>query len=261
MPRDLNPIAKEDTLQGMPTLTKSPEAVEDQVPAMNAEDEDEMLGSLPKPNDKRDEVHPYTQTLSISDVESCTKLEEETFPPNERCTREKFQYRLRRCGELSLGIFTSHSNDEIATSHTSAPVYSGAPQRKAVLLGHVIATKTTNPTVTDDDMAIPSPSDTKPDPKIGHKEEGRTICIHSLAVLPTYQRRGLGRTLMEAYLQRMESHGVADRAALIAHEHLIPYYENFGFRNLGKSEAQFGGGGWYDMVKELNPGREIDGLS
>lgn len=103
-------------------------------------------------------------------------------------------------------------------------------------------------------MAIPSPNDTEPaDPSLGHKEAGRTICIHSLAVLPSYQRKGLGKTLMAAYLQRIESHEVADRVALISHEPLIHYYESFGFENKGPSEAQFGGGGWYDMVKEFKP--------
>ena len=155
-----------------------------------------------------------------------------------------------------MGIFTSHEDGEILTAETSAPVYSGAPERKAVLLGHIIATKTTNTTVTDDDMKIPTSATDPPDPKVGHKEGGRTVCIHSLAVLPEYQRRGLGRTLMKAYLQRMESHGVADRAALIAHEQLIPYYENLGFESKGKSDAQFGGGGWFDMVAELKPGKE-----
>lgn len=91
------------------------------------------------------------------------------------------------------------------------------------------------------------------DPKLGHKEAGSTICIHSLAVLPKYQGKGLGKTLMKAYLQRMEGHGVAERTALIAHEELIPYYEKFGYVNKGKSAVKFGGGGWYDMVKELKP--------
>ena len=153
-----------------------------------------------------------------------------------------------------------------------------------MLLGHLIATKTTHPTVTDADMAIPSPSPSSttttsntpttttsssssnpPNPEKqelpGHREQGRTLCIHSLAVLPAYQRRGLGRTLLTAYLQRMESHGIADRAALLTHEALIPYYESFGFRNLGRSEASFGGGGWFDMVKELSPEKEMGGLS
>ena len=85
------------------------------------------------------------------------------------------------------------------------------------------------------------PTSEAPDPKLGHKEEGRTICVHSLAVLPQFQKRGLGKTLMLAYIQRLESQGVADRLALISHEELIPYYEGLGFENQGKSEAQFGG--------------------
>lgn len=89
MPRDLSALIKEDTLQGMPQLTKSPEEVDERSPAMDATDEDEMVESFRPMRTSRDELHPYTQTLSISDVDSCTKLEEEAFPPNERCSREK----------------------------------------------------------------------------------------------------------------------------------------------------------------------------
>lgn len=89
MPRDLAALIKEDTLQGMPQLTKSPEAVDDRSPGMDATDEEGMLNSYQPVRTSRDELHPYTQTLSISDVDSCTKLEEEAFPPHERCTREK----------------------------------------------------------------------------------------------------------------------------------------------------------------------------
>lgn len=153
-----------------------------------------------------------------------------------------------------MGIFTSHTpetaTDQIPTAETSGPVYSGTPERKAVLLGHIVATKTTNSVVTDNDMAIPTSGEE--DPAIGHKESGRTICIHSLAVLPQYQGRGLGKTLMKAYLQRMESSRAANRVALIAHEEMIPYYEGFVFENRGKSKAEFAGGGWYDMVRELD---------
>lgn len=154
-----------------------------------------------------------------------------------------------------MGIFTSQTESTTPTASSSAPVYSGAPERKAVLLGYIGGTKTTNTVVKDEDMAIPAAE--SPDPKLGHKEDGRTVCIHSLGVLPDYQKRGLGTTLMKAYLQRVESHGVADRVALIAHDHLIPYYQQFGFENKGKSEAQFGGGGWYDLVKELKPGKVL----
>ncbi|KAK1058626.1 hypothetical protein LTR74_013264 [Friedmanniomyces endolithicus] len=299
MPRDLAAL-KEDTLQGMPQLTKTPEEVVDDgaesgpsSAPMDAVDEARMFRSLMKRhntagggggmNSKRDEIHPYTQTLSLSDIESCILLEEATFPPEERCTREKFHYRLRHCGELSLGIFTSLTDSTVPTAATASPVYSGAPKRKSVLLGHIIATKTTNPTVKDEDMAVPSSSSSSssstptdnpasetastqqslspapaaaPPVPAGHKEEGRTLAIHSLAILPQYQRHGLGRTLLQAYLQRMESHAIGDRAALIAHEGLVPFYERFGFVNRGRSGVEFAGGWWWDMVRELEVGKE-----
>lgn len=55
------------------------------------------------------------------------------------------------------------------------------------------------------------------DLKIGHHEDGRTISIHSLGVLPSYQGAGIGRTIMMAYMQQMNCAGIADRLALIAH--------------------------------------------
>ena len=108
---------------------------------------------------------------------------------------------------------------------------------------------TTGLTVTDKDMGIPA--DDPNDFSLGHKPHGRTVAIHSLAVLPDFQRKGLGSTHMKAYLDRLAKQDVADKAALIAHQEMIPYYETFGFKNRGKSSAQFGGGGWFDMVKDI----------
>lgn len=102
-------------------------------------------------------------------------------------------------------------------------------------MGHIVSTRTTNSVVSDEDMAMGDPAD----PNLGHKQEGRTVCIHSLAVLPQYQGRGLGKTLMKAYIHRLENQDVADYAALITHEALIPYYETFGF--VSKVSAT---GGW-----------------
>jgi hypothetical protein len=53
-----------------------------------------MFGAMaannkPEDNSKRDEVHPYTQTLTLSDVDSCVILEDLAFPPNERASRAK----------------------------------------------------------------------------------------------------------------------------------------------------------------------------
>ena len=41
---------------------------------------------------KWDSLHPVTSVLSVGDVEKCTALENEVFPEEERCSREKVSY-------------------------------------------------------------------------------------------------------------------------------------------------------------------------
>ena len=40
-------------------------------------------------------VKPYVQSLTKLDIESCLKLEEATFPSQERCTRDKVSFSRR----------------------------------------------------------------------------------------------------------------------------------------------------------------------
>lgn len=203
-------------------------------------------------------LHPYTRPLTISDLESVVALENAAFPdPTERATREKFIYRLNKCGELCLGIFCTvvpGSGIQAETLATGKPVETSRKDGAvSVLIGHVVATKTTSQLVTDESMSYPSDWESEePAPSnLGHQEIGRTIVLHSVAILPQFQGRGLGRVLMMAYMQQMNGAGIADRLALIAHDHKMQWYEKLGFTNKGKSGVSFGGGGWYDMVFEL----------
>lgn len=89
----------------------------------------------------------------------------------------------------------------------------------SVLLAHIVSTKSHDSVVSDDSMDYPKDwrsNSTKS--KTGHQEEGRTICLHSLGVLPGYQNRGLGRTILTSYMQQMNGAGIADTIALLAHE-------------------------------------------
>ncbi|KAF2098724.1 acyl-CoA N-acyltransferase [Rhizodiscina lignyota] len=251
--------------------------------------------------DRRNELHPFVQTLSVSHVEQCVVVEDQAFPANERCSKEKFQYRLTVCGELSLGVFTCATTQPLTSSvegegPTTNPLLentptasvvketrSSGPPRKELLIGHIVSTMSANLTIKDSDMEIPESWCTSPsnpnsflmlsssDPNSssntqssqsnppasqssdsgimkGHNQDGRTVCIHSLAILPQHQGRGLGKVLMKSFMGRIESSGIADRIALLAHDALVPFYESLGFTNLGTSEATFGDGGWVDMV-------------
>jgi GNAT superfamily N-acetyltransferase len=89
----------------------------------------------------------------------------------------------------------------------------------SVLLGHIVSTKTTTQTVTNESMDYPRDwaSESSAPTNLGHIEGGRTIVLHSVAILPQFQGRGLGRVLIMAYMQQMNGAGIADRLALIAH--------------------------------------------
>lgn len=103
MPRDLaSSLTKEATVEAMPKLNRdnAPDSLPPEITTSpeaqyeDDEDEGEGGGSLfgqiaDQRNEKRDQLHPYTQTLTLNDIESCVRLEEATFPENERCSREK----------------------------------------------------------------------------------------------------------------------------------------------------------------------------
>lgn len=202
---------------------------------------------------------PNIRPLGISDLQSVVALENAAFAePQHRASPEKFEYRLTKCPELSLGVFCTvvpglAKGFDIETLATAHPVETDrADNAKSVLLADIVATASYSQTVQDSDMEIPVDWRTSKaaDVQKGHVEGGRTICLHTLAVSPKLQGCGLGKLAMKAFMQQMKGLG-AERVALICQDYLVKYYERFGFRHAGKSEAQFGGGGWHDMVFDL----------
>lgn len=86
MPR-LNRENAPDSLP--PEITTSPEAQYDEGD-VDGEGNDSLFAQIAdQRNERRDRLHPYTQTLTLNDIESCVLLEAATFPEHERCSREK----------------------------------------------------------------------------------------------------------------------------------------------------------------------------
>lgn len=132
------------------------------------------------------------------------------------------------------------------------PVDSNRPNNaKSVLLAHIIATASDSEVVTDKEMGVPADwKGSKGKGELGHVEGGRTICMHSLAVSPKLQGCGLGKLVIKAFVQQMHAIG-SERVTLICQDYLVGYYERFGFKHAGASDAKFGGGGWHNMVFDL----------
>lgn len=217
--------------------------------------------------------------LTLADRDACVVVENACFTnPDHRATPDKFSYRLTVCPELCLGVFTHTADSDALLPGT--PSSSSAPS-SGILVGHVIATRCATPVLSDASMGVPKdwratvaaaaaaagtdagtgavvPPPASSSSPLGHQAAGSTVAVHSLGIVPSLQGKGLGTKLMRAYLERMAalsaSAGSAkvDRVVLICQDYLVDYYTKLGFTNNGPSEAQFGGGGWFDMVSFLS---------
>ncbi|EGS21123.1 arylalkylamine N-acetyltransferase-like protein [Thermochaetoides thermophila DSM 1495] len=212
---------------------------------------------------------PNIRPLTIADVDACVALENAAFPnPEHRATRDKFEYRLTVCPELSLGVFItivpSQAHSFFGDATTAAEKLETLPYARPVetdradgavslLLAHIVSTRCRGAIITDADMAVPDGwrSLNGKSTEVGHQETAGTVGLHSLAVLPRLQRCGIGQLIMKAFLDQMRNMGLVERVALICQENLISYYERTGFKHAGESRVRYGGGGWHDMVYDL----------
>ena len=55
---------------------------------------------------------------------------------------------------------------------------------------------------------------------------------------------------MNRYRDKEKARGT-ERIYLTCHEHLIPFYEDFGYEHIGPSPSTWGGEPWEDMVLYL----------
>ena len=111
MPRDLfSSNSKDESFVASPeSQTPNPEVAEiitaagdDDYREETVHGDDSRQSNIPQfPSslvkaDRNHSLHPYVQTLSISNLESCVALENAVFPEQERCSREKVNGLLPR---------------------------------------------------------------------------------------------------------------------------------------------------------------------
>lgn len=133
----------------------------------------------------------------------------------------------------------------------------GCPEDvRRLMFVHIIATLGCSPVVTDEDMDYPKNwlkmlhgDESSPSELVGHRPDGRTVCIHSIAVCPRLQGLGLGTATLKSYVQRLNSLGLADRVALICRKSETRFFQKCGFRNIGRSDTKTLPGEFYNMVR------------
>lgn len=83
-----------------------------------------------------------------------------------------------------------------------------------------------------------------------HIPDGKNLVIFGLDVDPKYQRKGYAKKLMKHFIEEAKKSG-RRKILLTCKQHLIAYYEQFGYFNEGMSESEHGGATWYNMCLEL----------
>ena len=151
------------------------------------------------------------------DLEGLVKLENICFPESEAATREAFEYRMAAFPD---SFYVAVEDDEI--------------------IGIVNGCVTDSPVITDELF----------EPEGGHDPNGKNQAIFGLLVDPRYQKKGIAASLMNHIMEEAKKAG-RKNMILTCKEHLIKYYEGFGYVNQGVSKSTHGGAVWYDMKAGL----------
>ncbi|MGL6107765.1 GNAT family N-acetyltransferase [Romboutsia sp.] len=80
-----------------------------------------------------------------------------------------------------------------------------------------------------------------------HKPDGLYQTVFGLDVLPDYRRKGVAGQLLN-YLIKISKERGKSGIVLTCKNHLIKYYEKFGFIHQGISDSSHGGAKWNDML-------------
>lgn len=172
---------------------------------------------------RREESRPMTDaSLTIrygtaNDVEALAALEAVCFPSAEAASAAQFAERL--------AVFPRHF---------------WLLERDGALVAAVNGMVTNEPVIADAMFADASL----------HDEDGAWQAIFGVETDPAYQRRGYAALLMERAIADAREQGRRG-CVLTCKEHLISYYERFGYVNCGVSASEHGGATWYDMRLEF----------
>ncbi|WP_197281976.1 GNAT family N-acetyltransferase [Dethiosulfatarculus sandiegensis] len=151
------------------------------------------------------------------DLETCVKVEAKCFPPEEAASSQNIKKRI-----------------------TLYPEGFWVAQKQGKVVGFVNSGATNQDDISDEAFKALS----------GHNPLGKNIVIFSLAVAPEAQKQGIAHLLMHRFID--ESKALRKKnILLLCKEHMISFYQKFGFSDAGESASNHGGAKWHEMLLKL----------
>ena len=179
-----------------------------------------MEFKIPNKNNNNKELLCKIRLANKEDLESIINIESICFPAAEAAKKEDF---IKRFEKFPENFIVS----EIETDENS----------KKKVIGFINGCTTDKPELPDilyHDVNL-------------HKKDGDYQTVFGIDVLPEYRKNGIATKMME-YLIKLSKERGKKGMVLTCKEHLIHFYERFGYKNMGKSSSVHGGAVWYDMI-------------
>ena len=155
------------------------------------------------------------RNIRQDEIEQAAEIESICFPPNEACTYEHMESRIKNATDLFL-VAVDRETGKIA----------GFLNGLATNQAHL-----TDDFFTDADL---------------HDPDGANIMLLGLDVLPEHQHQGLARELMEQYKEREQVKG-RKKLILTCLPDKVEMYKKFGFEDHGIGDSVWGGEAWHEM--------------
>jgi len=149
---------------------------------------------------------------------------------------------LTHGSSYSVGIFvsTTAKSSPLATFAAARSPDSAQPERRALLIGHIIATKTNSDRISLADLQ-----------NGGHCNDGSNLAINNIAVLYDYRRLGVGSLLMREFVIRMHQAAVAEKLLMLSRGPYVSLFQQMKFEFRGQSSVATGEENWYDMALDF----------
>ena len=155
------------------------------------------------------------RNIRQEEIAQTSEIEKICFPPNEACSYEHMEDRVKKASELFLVA------EDRATGKIAGFLNGLATDREHL----------TDDFFTDADQ---------------HDPDGTNIMLLGLDVLPEHQHQGLARELMEQYKERECAKG-RKKLILTCLPDKVEMYKKFGFKDHGIGDSVWGGEAWHEM--------------
>ena len=149
--------------------------------------------------------------VTLSDLNTLAQLEASSYPSDEAASADALAFRIKNAHPYFLVM-----------------IYQGN------IIGYICSTLTGTQELTHESMAQ-------------HEPSGKYLCIHSVVIAKSFQRKGLGLMLVREYLDSVTTMCNVDEVLLIAKANLIEFYTKAGFSTIRLSPIVHGKDPWFEM--------------